>query len=467
MSRYNPAPLGRVSVSTTTGKTWSATKTKPVSVIDGKEELLLTAPMYDDFEVLLWGSSTMDSQGASTDALGWKGLMNSYYNGWGYTFRSRGVGGNTSQQALDRFDFDIATSKARFVIIGVTIGNEGFHDAVDDAGRETAYRTIKSNTLKMVNKIKDHGKIPIIVTQFPTQRYNAIHMQYARQINHELEAMGLYVLDFMNSVLDQASVDSWPITTASYDISHLNDTGQKAFAKSIPYIWEQLRFQPAGYLESQRGYIHTGNNVTDVPMSFSLYKGTAIESFTVSMMFKLNEAPGGATSLMSLGTNGGERIFVNADGSISLFRTPVGSSTSIGAAGTIAVGKWYRLTMSWNKIDGKLDIDLNGTSLYSATETGLTAFGTLNIGGRPGATFYLKNANIKDVIVYRTKKQAHQIRQLHDGIISQSALELYAPMNDKITAGGTSLINMAMTPNNLRIVPAMTTITPVNLGPDI
>ncbi|MOA51800.1 hypothetical protein D3C78_1749900 [compost metagenome] len=94
----------------------------------------------------------------------------------------------------------------------------------------------------------------------------------------------------------------------------------------------------------------------------------------------------------------------------------------------------------------------------------MTAFGSLNVGGRPGAATYLKNANIKDVIVYRVKKQEWQIKQLYGGVVSQAALELFAPMNDKITSGGTSLQNMAMTPNNLYIVPAVTTITPVVIG---
>lgn len=462
-------PFIKRAVATTTGKDWSTTEEKATITLDGKEELFLTAPMYDDQEVLLWGSSTMDSQGSTSEAASWRGRLNSYYSAaYGLTFQSRGVGGNTSQMILDRFGIDIAPDhQARFVVIGTTIGNEGFHDATDDAGRETVYKTIKANILKMANKVKDHGRIPIIVSQFPTQRYNAIHLQYANQLNHEMEAMGFYILDFMNSVLDQANPEAWPIASASADISHIDDTGQLAFAKSIPYIFDRLRIQPAGYLQSQRGYIHTGNLATDVPMTYTMTKGAAIESFTVSVMFKLSEAPGGGTSIFSFGTSGAERIFVNADGSLNMLRTGVGPSTVLGAAGTIAVGTWYRLTQSWNKIDGRLDVFLNGNNIYSGVDTGLTAFGTLNIGGRPAATFFLKNANIKDVIVYRTKKQTWQIKQLNDGIISQSALELYAPMNDKLTAGGTSLINMAMTPNNLRIVPAVTTITPVFVGPDL
>lgn len=457
----------KTAVTTTAGKGWSTSKEKATATLDGKEELFLTAPMYDDQEVLLWGSSTMDSEGSTSEAASWKGRLNGYYtSSYGLTFRSRGVGGNTSQQALDRFSFDIATSKARFVVIGVTIGNEAFHDAVDDAGRQTAYKTIKDNILKMVNKVKEHNKIPIIASQFPTGRYDATHLNYANMLNHELEAMGLYTLDFMNCVLDSTSATGQRIASTVADISHIDDTGQLAFAKSIPYIWDRLRFQPTGYLQSQRGYIHTGALTTDVPMTCAISKGTAIESFTVFMRFKLNEAPTGATSLLSLGTSGAERIFVNADGSYSLLRTGVGPSTSLGAAASIAADTWYSLAMSWNKIDQRLDVYLNGTSVYTGTDT-LTAFGTLNIGGRPGATVFLKNANIKDVIVYRTKKQAHQIKQLHDGIVSQSALELFAPCNDKITAGGTSLINTAATPNNLRIVPAVSTITPVLVGPSI
>ncbi|WP_028609721.1 LamG-like jellyroll fold domain-containing protein [Paenibacillus harenae] len=456
-----------VSVATTTGKPWSTTKQIAATTLDGKEEVTLTAPMYDGYEILLWGSSTMDSQGASTDNLGWKGLLNGYYGPSGLTFRSRGVGGNTSAQALARFNFDIAPSKAQFVVIGVTIGNEDFHNAADDGARQVKYRTIKENILKMANKVRDHGKVPIVVTQFPTQRYDAIHLQYAKALNNELEAVGLYVFDFMNCVLNTDSATGQPITAAVFDISHINDVGQKAFAKSIPYVWDKLRFHPKGFLESKKGYIHTGNLATDIPLTFFLAKGAAIESFTVFSRFRLTEAMTGAVSLISLGTNGAERVFVNPDGSLSLLRTGVGSSTSIAAAGAIALNTWYSLAITYNVINGKLDVFLDAVNIYSGTDTGLTAFGTLNIGGRPAATAFLKNANIKDVIVYRVKKQAEQIKQLHDGIVSQSALELFAPLNDKVTSGGTNLLNLAATPNNLRIAPAVSTITAVTVGPGI
>ncbi|WP_199614652.1 LamG-like jellyroll fold domain-containing protein [Paenibacillus alkalitolerans] len=458
MSRFRPSPsVNARRISTTTGKVWSGAYEKLETTLTNSNYSPMVRPEFHSKKIVMLGSSTVDGTGASNaNTTSMHALLKSYLSSAGFTVYNRGVGSDNTALMADRFYKDVIIMNPDYCILMPTMGNEGFHNETTTAGRVAVMNTLRNGILKLVQMCRQCGIVPVVATQWPTDRYDATHYQYARNFNAELEAMDFHVIDLFHAALDHSLQKA--LAAAVFDLSHYNDAGHRALAKSVPpSMFDKCDSQYGGLLRSPKGYILTGDVAKDTPITYT--PTYALDSYTVALWFKIDTMPAASTTVFSWGTSAGERIIVDPDGALKYFTN--GASTIIGAAGTVAAGTWYHIAITYNYISDIVDVYWNGAALYNVTQAATSAFASWAIG-RAGTTAYCKHTNFKDVIIYRSKLTAEKIRQLYEGVISQAGLEMFAPLNDKVLGVGSLLTNLAPTNGNLQVNDGATTLTAVN-----
>lgn len=92
------------------------------------------------------------------------------------------VDGNDTYDLLARFEQDLVPDCSKYVVLGVSLGNEGLHES-----GEAAVLSYKENLLKLSQMITDLGKVPVVMGSYVRADFNEV--DYQDLINTDLEMM--------------------------------------------------------------------------------------------------------------------------------------------------------------------------------------------------------------------------------------------------------------------------------------
>ncbi len=443
-------------LSSTTGRWWTQVLKQITSVLDGEERKVKTVPLSYKKRVLFLGSS-------STEGTVTKNAQKKYYGKLGeaklkdkgYEFFHRGIGGDNTPGAIARFYKDVAPVNADFVFIALTIGNEGITGQATAAARMDKYRQFKSGILQLCHMIQQQGAVPIVLTQAPTRSYTTEIYAYSQKLNMELESMGIHCCDW-GGVVDAMDGTGKPIDTIMFDNLHYNDAAHVEMCNAIPpTLFEKASLQDGGYLPFMEGYMSTNNLITQTPIS---YAPTDVTTFTASLRFRTTAIPN-AQAIMSF--NDTDRLALQTDGRITFQNATV--NDEIVPIGFVKTGEWNTITVTYSPLAKELRVFVNGV-FKKATASLTLNLTRWTLAGRNTSVSTLKNADIKDAVLYRTRLTAEKVQALHEGTVSQTSLEIYSPLHDKIVAANTNVINLAATNVNLQINETETALTAVNVA---
>lgn len=418
---------------TTSNRWWSESVEQVVSVVEGEKLGVHLKPTVHRERIVFLGSSTTEGTGPSSRDKAYFSLLEQKLTGQGYEFYMRGIGSNNTTHAINRFYDDVTPLNPDFLIIQLTIGNEGIYTATD---KQAIYDQFKRNTLKLIRMAQQQGITPIVCNQAPTRSFNETVYRFAKQMNAELEAMGIFCIDWMGNIDD---LMGQPIMAGSADNLHYNDLGHTGLANAFPpSLFKRIGLQRSGYLQSPTGYINTGALVTDAPIDF--IPEYPLTSFTAFSRFRVTEHV--VSGILSFGEL--YRVALLSGGIIASY---IPTRVDIG---TVPLNTWQTLAVSFNYISKEVKVYLNGILVQTTT---LAEFGIprMTLAGRPNSGLPMRNADYKDALVYRSRLSDDQIKQLHNGIYRQTSLELFAPLHDKEVTAGANLINLAPTTSNLKV----------------
>ncbi|PGQ88283.1 GDSL-type esterase/lipase family protein [Priestia megaterium] len=434
------------SITSTASKWWSQAVDIITSKVGTEERKVKTLPLSYKKRIVLFGSSSTEGTGPTSIDKFYGKILESRMASKGYEFYYRGVGGDNTPGAIARFYKDIAPIDADFVMLAFTIGNEGIYTATD---KVAIYNQFKKNMLQLCHMVKQQGAVPIVFTQAPTNSYTAEYYAYAQKLQSEFETMGIHCVDWGGVLDDQTGK---PIAGISPDGIHYNDAAHVEIANCIPpTLFEVAPFQQGGYLPTPEGYINTGALTTSSPIS---HVPTNLTTFTASMRFRVPTiALAGVMSFNSV-----DRLVLNTNGSLTIYTTTTGTVETIVPSGFFVANMWYTVTVTYSLLARTVKVYIDGVLKYTKTGIDLTV-SKWGVGGRDTSSATLKNADIADVVLYRTRLKDSQVMALHEGTIPQTSLEIYSPMHDKVVAPKTYLTNLAPTNANLYIDGGETAIT--------
>lgn len=380
----------------------------------------------DPLRVSVFGSSVANGQGA--------GEMRGYAYLYGEQLKQRyadglspnafftsgiSIGGNTTNDLHNRYD-DMLRDFSKFVVIGLSLGNEGIHET---SNQQAVFNQFRDNMLSLISKMRADGKFPVVVNNYTRSDYNDSDYGYVKQMNMLIHSWDVPSVNSLGSIDDGAG--HW---AAGYiaDNGHPNTAGHEEFMHGfVPSLFDALiDGKPLPVRDSSKELtLDNGTLVRFTP------EGT-LHSFTVNVRMKAYE-PG---VILQYGKC---VLSINEDGTVKYSGLQPRSAFSTSVA--IADGEWHDVALS---------------HYYARSYTALYIDGKL--AGSVGEKINLDNEfvlgdtsssrTIAEIAFWRAGMNDLEMNAWHDGDMLKSSLEIYSPM--EVQSDG-SIANSAQSTNSL------------------
>lgn len=331
------------------------------------------------------------------------------------------IGGNTTRHLLDRYD-DMIRDHGLYVLIGLSLGNEGIHGAQDP---EKVFAGFRDNMQTLIARIRADGKIPVVVNNYTRGDYNEQDYSYVKRMNmliHQWDVPSVNVLgaiDDGHGKWSEGFID---------DIAHPNLEGHQEFMYAFPpSLFDALR---EGKCLPRRA---TAATTTSRPLTLSngaalrLYPEGKVHPFTLHIRVK-GQNPGQLFQFTSPDNPGARAsLTVNADSTVT-YRTL--DYKEVPVAERLGEG-WHDIELTHYHARGETRVYIDGREVAVYPERislGETLFGDI--------TDSRTRRDFAEVAFWRSGMNPEEMAALHEGKMLNSSLEIYSPLsnNSRVTA---------------------------------
>lgn len=194
---------------------------------------LLGCTPQSDRTVIFFGSSVCNGVGAEGQH-GYAWLVGENLpKGWQYTNIS--VNGNNTYDLFARFDRDLTPLEGKYVVLGISLGNEGLHEK----GRR-AVLSYQENMPRLIQQIQDQGRIAIVTNNYSRTDFNEVDFADLCRVNLEVQQWDVPTVNLLGNIDDGAG--HWaPGFDNGDDIWHPNTLGHQEMASAfVPSMWTAL-----------------------------------------------------------------------------------------------------------------------------------------------------------------------------------------------------------------------------------
>ena len=404
----------------------------------------ISAPI-DENRISVFGSSVANGQGA-TDYKGYRylygqQLITRYKEGRSETpfyTTNVSIGGNTTVNLLDRYD-DLIRDFGRYVIFGLSLGNEGIHGA---SNQQSVFNQWRDNMLKLINKVRADGKIPMVMNNYTRGDYNDDDYYYVKQLNlliHQWDVPSTNVL----GAIDKGN-GQWADGYVS-DTYHQNTAGHAEFMYAmVPSLFDAIK---AGKAQPVRN--RTKSMTIEAGKIISFEPEETVHPFTVTVRIRGTE--GQLVSLTQAATLRQATVRVNADGTVT-YTAPSGST--ITSTTTINDGSWHHVTLTSYYAQRRTILYVDKVKAGEIGER-LSKIGAVSVGDD------VHSREVSELFFWRSGMTPEEISAVCDGRMLKSSLEIYAPLG-----GENDMDNLAQSTNKLHYDASATGINtlPINGG---
>lgn len=145
----------------------------------------------------------------------------------GWTYTNLSVNGNNTYDLLARFD-DILTTDAKYVVIGLSLGNEHLHEA-----GEAAVLSYTENMQTLIRMLRNLGKVPIVTNNYTRADFNEVDYRDIQRVNLGMQQWDVPTINLCGVIDDGAghwAEGYWNGT----DIYHPNMAGHTEMMTAFP-----------------------------------------------------------------------------------------------------------------------------------------------------------------------------------------------------------------------------------------
>ncbi|MDR1682810.1 MAG: GDSL-type esterase/lipase family protein [Candidatus Symbiothrix sp.] len=335
------------------------------------------------------------------------------------------IGGNTTTDVSNRWDNDLLPLGSRYVYYGLSLGNEGIHEK-----GQAAFNSWRDNMLALIERTRNHDKIPIVGNNYPRADFNSTDYNYVKQLNLLIHEWDVPSVNLLGSIDNEAG--QWASGYMA-DNAHPNTAGHaEMFYSIVPSLLDALAAEKPQPVRTGNTFLTLEKNNTVKRIAFTP-EGT-LHSFTLSFSFKTT----GTATLASLVTAAGDtaRLVLDANGKLA-YKTLI--STTAGNDGA-----WHTAVLTHYYASGHtlLYIDKERIARPTIREKLLPVKFFLNdFDAAPQTVDY------RELFFYRAGMCTEEIAALQDGKMLKSSLEIYAPLDGGASAGQGALNNLAQSLN--------------------
>ena len=397
--------------------------------VDMKQMVYNVSAPIDENRISVFGSSVANGQGA-TD---WKGyrylygqqLIARYNEGRSETpfYTSNvSIGGNTTVNLLNRYD-DLIRDFGRYVIFGLSLGNEGIHGA---SNQQAVFNQWRDNMLTLISKVRADGKIPMVMNNYTRGDYNSDDYRYVKQLNlliHEWDVPSTNVL----GAIDKGN-GQWADGYVS-DTYHQNTAGHAEFMYAmVPSLFDAIKAGKAQPVRNQ-----TKSMTVEAGKMIYFEPEETVHPFTVTVRIKGTE---GQVFSLAQAVNLQEAVVrVNADGTVT-YTAPSGST--ITSTSTVNDGGWHNITLTSYFAQRRTILYVDKVKAGEVGER-LSKIEVVYVGDEANSR------EVSELSFWRSGMTPEEITSVCNGKMLKSSLEIYAPLG-----GVEDMENLAQSTNRLR-----------------
>ena len=419
--------LGEVEKGQSTENIYQNSGTYTITV-DMKQMVYNISAPIDENRISVFGSSVANGQGA-TDYKGYRYLYGQQLIARHNEGRSEtpfyttnvSIGGNTTVNLLNRYD-DLIRDFGRYVIFGLSLGNEGIHGA---SNQQAVFNQWRDNMLTLINKVRADGKIPMVMNNYTRGDYNDDDYYYVKQLNlliHEWNVPSTNVL----GAIDKGN-GQWADGYVS-DTYHQNTAGHVEFMYAmVPSLFDAIK---AGKPQPVRN--QTKSMTIGAGKAIYFEPEETVHPFTVTVRIKGTEG-----QVFCLNQTYGTQqavVRVNANGTVT-YIAPTGSTAT--SSTTINDGKWHNVTLTSYYAQRRTILYVDKTKAGEVSER-LARIEAVSVGDETNGR------EVSELSFWRSGMTPEEISAVCNGRMLKSSLEIYAPLG-----GENDMENLAQSTNSL------------------
>ncbi len=324
------------------------------------------------------------------------------------------VNGNSTVNLLDRYN-DLIHDFGRYVIFGVSLGNEGIHGAAD---QQAVYDQFSRNMQLLISKAREDGKIPVVMNNYTRGDFGDSDYEYVRRMNLQINSWDVPSVNLLGAI-DNGRGNWADGFQNGDDIYHPNTDGHAEFFHAIPpSLFDALK---AGKPQPVR---MTGNSVIiEKEGKVEFTPEDVVHPFALVVSF--NDIPEG--DFASIATANGDAS-LSMSGKILTY-TSVGGETISGTvdepaavAGEEAHKTPVTVTLSHYHAQGRTLLFAGDRLLGELSEKVAPEKVTV----APASD---KKLDLGEVMFYRSALNADEVKALNEGTMIKSSLEMYLPFD--------------------------------------
>ncbi len=391
----------------------------------------VSAPI-DNYKISAFGSSVCNGQGAE-NYQGYAYLYNNqlasrYKTGaseYPFTVSGVSIGGNTTVDLLNRYD-EMLHDFGKYVIIGLSMGNEGIHEASD---QQAIFSQFRDNMQTLISQMREDGKTVVVMNNYARGDYNESDYNYIKQMNLLIHQWDLPSVNTLGAI-DNGS-GQWA-TGFESDTSHPTTAGHRQFMMAIPASLFDALEQGKALPERDTA----GSTVLEDGSVIQFSGETTVNPFAVSVRIKGSE-PG---EVVSFATKAGTRATVSIlDGGYIQYTGISGATITSSASLITDDDTWHYITLTGYYAQKRTLLYCDNTCIGEVSER--VTPGTFTIGDEAQSL----NRAFSELFFWRSALNEMEVEALVSGMLLKSSLDIYSPLSDGIKAG--SVANLAQSLN--------------------
>ncbi len=232
-------------------------------------------PVPQSRRIAIFGSSVASGTGDDTGREGYAGKWRELLAPRGWEVLNQSRGGDSTLTAAPRFapvgepqpntKYLLPVNPA-YVVIGLSLGNEGIKNQSDTAGRDRISTQFETGLLGFIQRSRENRILPIIANCYTRQDFTDVEYAYVKRMNLLINSWDVPSINFLGAVDD--GTGKWA-KGFIHDALHPNLSGHAEMALTfVPSLFEALekgKARPARPTATELAGINGNTTLTFVP----------------------------------------------------------------------------------------------------------------------------------------------------------------------------------------------------------
>ena len=404
-----------------------------------------TAPV-DDCRISAFGSSVCNGQGAT----GNRGYAYLYGEQLRERYASQtsdnafyvsgiSIGGNNTQNLLDRYA-ELTRDHSRYVIVGLSMGNEGIHES---ANKQQTLNQFATNMQTIIRRIKADGKVPVVMNNYTRGDFTLEDYSYIKQMNLLIHEWDVTSVNTLGAIDD--GTGKWASGYMA-DNAHPTTNGhQEFFYAMTPSLFDAIA---SGKAQPVRD---TTNILTLRGGDIVSFRGEGtVHPFTISLRVRGNDAGELLRYRMTAGIRQGS-LSIDTLGRVVYTNA---TNRTLTTAATLSDGLWHTVTLTHYYAQGRTLLYLDDAPAGELRER-ISSLAQVTVGD----TTTTVTRQLSELFFWRSALSPDEVQAVAGGRLLKSSLELYVPATP-------TLSNLAMSLNSVTFIGGEAALIPGDVNGD-